>query len=339
MKPQHALAELRKFPLTVELVADARCLIGESPVWHADEACVYWVDIVRGRLLRFDPASGTYEQVYQGLVIGGLTIQTDGTLLMFLAQGAIASYRNGKVRIEVDFQPREIGFRFNDVIADPNGRVFCGIMPYDGPTNGDGNPTDATIPFRVARRLGRLRRRALRRYHPSGRLLRVERSGRSATVLERLGRPNGMGFTPDRTGLYLTDSLSRQVHFFDFDADTGALSNRRLFVGRPEGEARPDGLTVDADGFVWSALSNGHALVRRTPNGKLDARIPIPAKNVTSLTFGGEDYSDIYVTTAALGDSGEKGYYPGALYRVNVGIHGVPDFRSAVHFDNRPKAT
>lgn len=323
--------------MTVELVADACCLVGESPVWHPDEACVYWVDILRGRLFRFEPAGGTFEQVYEGLVTGGLTIQTDGTLLMFLAQGAIASYRNGKVQIDVAFQPREIGFRFNDVVADPSGRVFCGIMPYDGPTTGFGNRTDATIPFRVTRRLGRLRRRALRRYHPSGRLLRIERSGRSTTVLDRLGRPNGMGFTPDRTGLYLTDSLSREVHFFNFDAPTGALSNRRLFVGQPEGQARPDGLTVDADGFVWSALWNGHALVRHTPSGKLDARIPIPARNVTSLTFGGKDYSDIYVTTAALGDPGEKGYPPGALYRVNVGVRGCPDFRSAVHFESCPE--
>ena len=324
--------------MRVELVADTRCIVGESPVWHPDEACVYWVDIMLGRLFRYDPVCDTYERVYDGLVIGGLTIQDDGALLMFLAQGAIASYHNGGVQIEVGRQPQEIGFRFNDVLADPKGRVFCGIMPYDGPITGYWNRPDAALPMRVIRRFARLRTRALRRCPPTGRLLRVNQSGSSITLLDNLGRPNGMGFTPDRTGLYLTDSVKREIHLFDFDVRTGMLSNRRLFDQMPDGKGTPDGLAVDAEGFVWSALWNGSALIRHTPNGKVDGQIPIPTSKVSSLTFGGKGYSDIYVTTAAGSIRGEKGHGAGALFHVNVGIRGLPDLRSALQFGNHPKA-
>lgn len=325
--------------MNVELVADTSCVVGESPVWHAEEGSIYWIDILLGRLFRYDTACDAYTRVYEGLVIGGLTIQVDGTLLMFLAQGAIASFHNGEIQIEVDRQPREIGFRFNDVLADPKGRVFCGIMPYDGPATGHWNRLDLALPLKVARRLARMRRRVLRHYHPSGRLSRIDRSGGSTILLQDLGRPNGMGFTPDRTGFYLTDSLRREIHFFDLDAHTGTLSNRRLFVRLPEGEGTPDGLTVDAEGFVWSALWNGSAVVRYMPSGKLDGRIPIPTRNVTSVTFGGKDYSDMYVTTAAGGDNCAKDYRAGALYRVNVGIQGLPDFRSALYFGDHLRAS
>jgi sugar lactone lactonase YvrE len=130
--------------------------------------------------------------------------------------------------------------------------------------------------------------------------------------------------------MYYTDSRARTIYLFDYDQTSGAISNQRVFVQTPEGDGVPDGMTVDAEGYVWSARWGGSALVRYTPDGVEEQRITFPAKKVSSVTFGGDDLSDIYVTTALQGSKAEEGAGAGALFRVNVGIRGVSEFFSRV---------
>src|SRR5215831_17419022 len=112
-----------------ELVADHACVVGEGPLWHPDERRLYWVDIGRGRLFRYDPATSGHEMVYEGEAVGGFTVQADGALLLFMARGAVKIWRDGQLTTVIDELPDERTTRFNDVIADPAGRVFCGTMP------------------------------------------------------------------------------------------------------------------------------------------------------------------------------------------------------------------
>ena len=112
-----------------ELIADYECTVGEGPLWHPDENCVYWVDIANGRLFRYEAGTGMHEQVYEGDAIGGFTIQDDGALLLFMARGAVKIWRGGELSTVLDEIPDERETRFNDVFADPEGRVFCGTMP------------------------------------------------------------------------------------------------------------------------------------------------------------------------------------------------------------------
>src|SRR5437868_4862932 len=102
-----------------ELIADYKCEVGEGPLWHPLEKRVYWTDIPTGRMFRYDPASGKHEQFYKGEVVGGFTIQEDGALLLFMARGAIALWRDGKLSYLIKEIPEERKSRFNDVIADP----------------------------------------------------------------------------------------------------------------------------------------------------------------------------------------------------------------------------
>ena len=111
-----------------ELVADYQCVTGENPLWHEDEGRVYWTDIPTGRLFRYNPANGRHEQFFKGDVIGGFTIQEDGSLLLFMARGAVKLWRDRRLETLIDEIPQERDTRFNDVIADPRGRVFCGTM-------------------------------------------------------------------------------------------------------------------------------------------------------------------------------------------------------------------
>ena len=149
-----------------ELVADYQCQVGEGPMWHPMEKRVYWTDIPTGRMFRFDPSTGEHERFYEGEEVGGFTVQDDGALLLFMATGAVARWRDGDLSHIVDEIPEERESRFNDVIADPAGRVFCGTMP-----TGDS----------------------------LGRLYRLDLDGSLTVVLEGIGISNGMGFTPGPT--------------------------------------------------------------------------------------------------------------------------------------------
>jgi D-xylonolactonase len=280
-----------------ELIADYQCVTGEGPLWHPDEQRVYWLDIPQGRMFRYDPATGEHEICYEGDPTGGFTIQPDGGLLLFQAKGAVRGWHAGTLTTLVDELPGEGETRFNDVIADPAGRVFCGTMPTKD-------------------RLGRL--------------YRLDTDGTFTVVLEGIGVSNGMGFTPDRTQMYYTDSRKREIYVFDYDRETGALTNQRVFVRTPEGEGIPDGMTVDAEGHVWSARWDGGCLVRYAPDGSEERRINFPAKKVSCPSFGGPQYTDIYVTTAGGQNKATEGKGAGALFRLNLGIQGAAEFRSRI---------
>ncbi len=284
--------------LEPEKVVDCDCHTGENPLWHPGEHCLYWTDIPRGSLFRFFPATGRSEQCFGGEPVGGFTLQADGALLLIMARGAGAIWNGGVLRHIVNEIPGEQKGRFNDVIADPAGRVFCGTMPAA---------------------------------EHSGRLYRLDPDGTLHLLLEGLGIPNGMAFTPDRSRMYFTDSTARRIYLFDYDAATGALSNRRVWLQTPAQDGVPDGMTVDSGGGVWSARWDGSALHHYTPDGIEDQRVTFPARKVSSATFGGDGYQDLYVTTA-LGDGARNGEGPGAgaLFRLRPAVGGVPEFRSRV---------
>ncbi|HHX43824.1 MAG TPA: SMP-30/gluconolactonase/LRE family protein [Chloroflexi bacterium] len=280
-----------------EMIADYQCVTGEGPLWHPMENRLYWTDIPTGRMFRYDPATGHHEQIYQGEMVGGFTIQADGALLLFGERGSVRLWRDGQLTTVIDELADERETRFNDVFADTEGRVFCGTMST--------------------------RQR-------KGRLYRLDTDGSIHLILEGIGCSNGMGFTPDRKCLYYTDTTVREIYLFDYDAATGALSNQRLFVRTPEGEGGPDGMTVDAEGYVWSARWDGGHLFRYSPDGQEVMRVPFPAKKVSCVTFGGPDYTDMYVTTAGGNRKETEGEGAGALFRVNLGIRGLPEYLSRV---------
>ena len=163
-----------------------------------------------------------------------------------------------------------------------------------------------------------------------GRLYRLDLDGTLSVVLEDAGVSNGMGFTPHRRQFFHTNSIKRTITRFGYDEATGVLSEPRLFTRAPEGEGIPDGMTVDAEGLIWSARWDGSCVVRHAPDGDEVLRVPFPARRVTSVIFGGEDYSDLYVTTAGGDDRATYGRGAGALFRLRPGVRGLPEFLSRV---------
>jgi sugar lactone lactonase YvrE len=280
-----------------ELIANYHCETGENPLWHPMERQLYWTDIPGGRLFRYNPATDTHEQVYQGRPVGGFTIQQDGSLLLFMDRGTVSCWRDGTMTPVIDEIPQERAFRFNDVIADPRGRVFCGIVDDNG---------------------------------QKGRLYRLDPDGSLSVVVENIGCSNGMAFTADQTRFYYTDSLAYEIYEFDYNVETGTIQNQRVFARFSEKDGMPDGATLDAQGRLWSALWDGFAVVRLRDNGSVADRIELPTGKVSSVTFGGDGLQDMYITTAG-GHAPQQGDdAAGALFRVRMDVAGVPEFFSRI---------
>lgn len=283
--------------MNLELIADYNCIVGEGPMWHPIEKAVYWADIPQGRIFRYDPETGAHGIIFERGQVGGFTVQADGSLLLFMEGGAVASLREDSLEFHVREIAAERETRFNDVIADPAGRVFCGTMPS-------------------ADHLGSL--------------YRLDTNGSITRVLGGIGISNGMGFTPDAKQMYYTDSPTHNIYVFDYDIETGELSNQHVFVNTGDSDGIPDGMTVDAEGFVWSARWDGSSLIRYSPEGDQVNRIWFPARKVSSVIFGGEDYTDMYVTTAGGEDKTSEGPGAGCLYRLNLGIRGKQEYLSKI---------
>jgi sugar lactone lactonase YvrE len=150
-------------------------------------------------------------------------------------------------------------------------------------------------------------------------------------VAEGIELANGLGFSRDNRTLYFTDSAARTIYAYDVRPDSGELSNRRVFARVPGDEGLPDGLTVDDEDHVWSAQWYGAQVVRYDPDGKVERRIPMPVTQVSSVAFGGEDLTDLYITSAAdpwpsrLAPPGYDFAAPnvgGSLYRLRGEIRG-----------------
>jgi D-xylonolactonase len=292
-----------------ELVVDVTCETGEGPLWHPDEGLVYWVDIPNGRLYRYDPGADDHELVYEDDEerIGGFTFQTDGSLLLFQETGAVRrlDQDDGSVDPVVEPDPDRFDERFNDVVADPAGRVFAGVMPD------------------------------LERGRP-GQLYRLDTDGRFELVIEECALPNGMAFTEDRSQFYFTDTGEMgagqpgRIHRYDYDQASGAISDPTVVVDAAEMTGHPDGMTLDAEDHVWAAFWDGSKLVRFAPDGTREETVRFPPRKVSSVTFGGEDYGDAYVTTACVETRETESEGAGGLFRVDLGVGGRAEFRSDV---------
>jgi solute:Na+ symporter, SSS family len=281
----------------METVVESQSKLGEAPIWHPAEECLYWADIDRGQLHRYDPAQGKHEVVLQGRPIAGITYQVDGSLLLFRDRGTVDVYRNGRIQKTLITEiPDEVETRFNDVIADPRGRVFCGTLK-----SGD--------------RLGRL--------------YRLDPDGSYQIVLKGIGCSNGLGFTRDLKRMYYTDSTARTIWVFDYDVETGNLSNGQVFA-KIEPPALPDGLTVDDEDNVWSAMWDGSCVVCYRPDGSIKAKVELPTEKITSVMFGGPEMSELYITSAGNDEASGNIGQAGDLFRIKPGVRGRREFPSRI---------
>jgi sugar lactone lactonase YvrE len=280
---------------TVELALPARAELGEGACWDARSQTLFWVDILRGRVHRFSPATAACRSFDVGQPVGAAALREAGGLVLALRDGfATLDLDTGALtwiaRVEDD-RPSQ---RMNDGRCDASGRFWAGTMALD--------PSPGT-----------------------GTLYRLDPDGRVTPVLADLTISNGLDWSPDGRTLYFVDSGTQRIDLFDFEPLAGTLSNRREFVRVPDAAGMPDGLVVDAEGFVWVALWGGGALHRYATDGALARVVMLPVSHPTSCAFGGPDLTDLYVTSASVELTPaalSRQPYAGGLFRLRPGVAG-----------------
>jgi sugar lactone lactonase YvrE len=281
----------------IELVLDARANLGEGPVWDDRSGVLVWLDIMAGAVHRYDPTTGANSTIDVGQPVGGIAPRTAGGYVLALRDGIAAMDDDGALSVVSDIEKDVPGNRFNDAKCDSAGRFWAGTMASDL------TPGAAT-------------------------LYRIDPDGSATPAVPAMTLSNGLGWSPDDTTMYHIDSLEYGLDAFDFDAASGSLSNRRrLITCDPDTDGIPDGMTVDAEGFLWIAYYAGGAVRRYSPDGALDHVLELPVSQPTCVAFGGEDLGDLYITTANQQKSPrDLANEPtlGGLFRTRPGVTGLP---------------
>ncbi len=283
---------------SLEHILEIQNVIGEGPTWHSGEQSLYWVSFVEEhRIFRFTPETGHHQVFETGMPVMALGVRRKGGILAATAHG-LAEWDAAANIFATIIDPLHDrpGFRFNDAAMDSRGRFWVGTMNDNNPKGPDGQ---------------------LYCFAPDG-SFRLMDSG--------LTVPNGIGWSPDQKTMYFTDSFRYCIYAYDFDLDAGSIQNRRIFMQSASDAGIPDGMTVDSEGFVWSAFWGGWKVVRYNPDGAVDHEYRMPVPNPTSCAFGGKNLDELYITSATLGLSAkEKEASPqsGDLFRLRAGIKGM----------------
>ncbi|HEY4200727.1 MAG TPA: SMP-30/gluconolactonase/LRE family protein [Devosiaceae bacterium] len=284
--------------------ADVRCVIpagtflGEGPHWSARDGKLYFVDILAPAMITGDPVAGTYQAMPVSELIGFVIPRKRGGFVAGM-HGEVRGLDPRASETTVIARPEadRPGNRFNDGKCDRLGRLWAGTLAID------------TTPGQ-------------------GRLWRIEAEGRVQEMDRGFHVANGLGWSPDDRTFYFTDTAKHTIYAYDFDLDRGEIANRRVFVTVPEKEGRPDGLTVDAEGFVWAAHWDGWCVTRYDPEGRVERVINLPVPRPTSCVFGGPDMQTLFVTSARIRLSAAQltdAPLSGSVFAVDTGIKGIPE--------------
>jgi sugar lactone lactonase YvrE len=282
-----------------DVVLAARAEVGEGPCWDAARGVLLWVDIYRGLVHLLDPGSGADMTIAVGRAVGAVVPAAGGGLVAAAQDGFVhIDPATGAVEVLAPVEAGIADHLMNDGKCDPSGAFLAGTMHRD-------EVAGAGALYRLNRDLS------------------VDRLVPGVTI------SNGLGWSPSGDRMYYVDSLTQAVDVFEYDA-SGRLGERRRFVEIARADGMPDGLAVDAEGGVWVALWGGCEVRRYTADGQLDHVVELPVSQVTSCAFGGEDWGDLYITSASWEfDEARFQDEPlaGAVFAARPGVSGMPTGR------------
>jgi len=290
----------------VECVFEEICHLGECPVWNRESRKLFWTDIYNRRIWVYDPDEDTSRLFWQGeLQVGGFAFTQAGGMVLCTDRGvylidtdSVCGTDAEPVKL-IDI-PMKQGERFNDITVDPCGRIFAGT---------------------------------LRKGHADGVLYRLEKDRDPVPVLTGVSCSNGMTFSMDEKKFFHTDTGLTRITRYDYCASSGEISNPHVFYQEDGSRGHPDGVTLDTDDHLWVAFWGGSAVCRLDPEGEVVQEISVPAKQPSSVMFGGEDLNELYITSACQGavdlDTGldpNGDFLGGPLYRYRSSVHGRPEY-------------
>lgn len=251
-------------------ILDSHDELGEGPLWCPSKKVLYWMDCLSKQIHSFNPLTKEIKTITLEQIITCIALHTDNSLLVTAEEGYfIVDLNTGTLKLLSDpYEGQSV--IFNDGRCDRKGRFWSGTAAKDWSS-------------------------------PLGNLFRLNADFSYQKVDGGFILSNGIGFSTDNRYLYYTDSLQQTIFRYDFDLDSGAIKNRASFIVIPENEGFPDGMTVDNEGYLWVAVWDGWQVRRYSPQGEQVMSIKLPVPRPTSLAFGGNDYSTLYITTARMG--------------------------------------
>jgi len=283
----------------------AASLLGESPMWHPDEAALWWCDIPGKRLNRFDPATDAHAHWDFNTEPACCAPLPGGQLVLGMRDGLWRFDPASGRRERLARPPYDTAHeRFNDGKADPQGRFWVGTI------------CEPRLPA-----LG-----TMQCFAANGLTQRFD--GVSIS--------NALAWSPDGRTMYWADTYTNILYAFDFEPESGELSRRRIFVRFPieapdqprdDYLGRPDGAATDREGCLWVAMYDGQRVLRLSPEGQVLRHVHLPVRCPTMPAFGGDDVKTLYITTAREHrPAAELAAQPwaGCVLALNVDVAGLP---------------
>ncbi|MDB5717878.1 MAG: SMP-30/gluconolactonase/LRE family protein [Sphingomonas bacterium] len=289
--------------MKIHRVDTRHCLVGEGPVWDVAEQALYFVDIVGSQVHRHDPSAGDTRSWDVPGKIGSMALREQGGAILALPDGIYSlDFDSGAVAPFATLAAPDPRVQFNDGKVDRRGRFIVGSTHSD-----------------------------LQNLQPLGSVYRLDAGGALSVIDSGIHISNGPCWSPDDATFYFADSFPFAVYAYDYDIETGAVANRRLFADTRALGGIPDGATVDRDGLLWMAICEGAKVVAFRPDGGIERIVDMPTRLTASVMFGGPDLDLLYVTTidpTVLGRPAEEG--GGSTFVIEgLGARGLPEPRYA----------
>lgn len=287
--------------MQASLLVKSNCILAESPMWHSRRKAIIWVDIEGKNLYEYNLSKKKVNTWKFDLRVS-LVIQSEGSIVLLAMQGGLAKFdiETSQLQWMVDIEKLDPNIRCNDGACDAKGRVWIGTMHIDCKEG-------------------------------KGSLYCVDTNLALQKKLENLSMPNGIVWSADHTIMYHIDSLSHCIQSYYFDLEKATMKFKKTVVTIPHGLGMPDGMTIDKEGMLWVAHWGGFCVCQWNPNdGGLLYKIEVPAPNVSSCIFGGDEMDQLFITTASSDmNSDALKQYPlsGSIFVASPGTKGTKPYK------------
>lgn len=278
--------------MKAEQISEVITFHGEGPYWDPRRGELLLVDMIEGDvLLRHEDGSFDRHHVDPRLA-GVLRGRTSGGYVIGVERGFVFANSSFSTLEQGPVAFSDSAIRMNDGGCDPAGRFLCGSMGWEGG-------------FGV------------------GTLYSLGHDHSVSTLLTGITVSNGLHFSPSGDTAFYSDTPTGRIDALGYDVGTGRFTARRTFAVVEPTLGMPDGMAIDAEGGIWTALYGGGAIARYDASGRLSEHVPLPVTNVTACAFGGSDLTTLFITTTQ--ENIPKGSEPaaGALFAVEPEVAGA----------------
>ena len=289
----------------VELLYQCNNSLGEGITYSSKNNNLFWLDIgIVSKLFKLNLSSNKKEIFELPEFVTATSVKSEDELILASNNGLnLFNTSSKQFKNIINIEDHLLSTRSNDGGSDAHGRFWFGTMQNNFDKDGNDIPIKNNV----------------------GKLYKIDLNNKVNIVEESLGVPNTFVWNPDNSKFYFTDTLYGTILSYDFDLESGLLSNKKDFASFNRG--LPDGSTIDADGCIWNCRWGGSCLVRFTPKGKIDQVVEMPVQNITNCVFGGSDMKTLFITTASNKGKNES-ELDGSLFAINMDYQGLEDNKS-----------